>query len=180
MRIPHPFLACSLGLLACLAGCLFDSKQSNRGSVVENEVLAGTLYTDAGQPAAGASVKVYAVNHVPFSGLLKAAAETSLVYSTVTDAKGRYVLDSLPPGEYNILGERDNAFSYLDSIPVGDKTDSLPPDTLRSPGSFTARVLLQPNHDPRTVYVQVLGTNHFTKADTAGWFTLKDLAQGRY
>jgi hypothetical protein len=39
---------------------------------------------------------------------------------------------------------------------------------------------VQPQHDPRTVTVQVLGTHVYVNVDSAGRFILDDLAQGRY
>jgi hypothetical protein len=173
-------LILALAVSAGLLGCLFDSKEARRGSVVENEVLAGVLYTESGDPAVGASVKVFPVDHVPNKGLIKAAADTSVVYTYTTDKDGRYLAAGLPPGQYNFLGEMDGAYSYMDSVVVKAEPGPLPSDTLTEPGSITGIVLLEPNHDPRTVFVQVLGTNRFANADSAGRFTLKDMAGGTY
>lgn len=166
----HPS-ALALGLIACLSGCLFD-KETNRGPVVDNEVRTGVLYTSEGKPVANARVRVFNVNHVPDS--------SDPAFSTRTDEKGAYVLDSLSNGEYNILGELDGQLSYQDSVSISARTLEIPADTLDAPGSLSGRVGLQPGDDPRSVTVQVLGTNNFTNVDAAGRFTLGNLAAGRY
>ena len=172
-------LTFSNALMAVLAGCLTDSRESRRGSVVENEV-AGILYDADGEPVAGATVKVLPVGYVPMGGLVKMSADSMAVLTTFTDKDGRYLLDSLPAGEYNILGEAEGTYSFRDSIAYNVALDSIPSDTLRAPGSLTAQVLLEPDHDPRSVFIQVLGTNYFTNADSRGRFTLTAMAGGEY
>ena len=179
MQAPKKVIA--VMALAVLAGCLFQSeKQSKRGSVVGNEILAGVLFKQDGKAAAGATVKVISVRYVPNGIQLTVADDTTIVRTVKADSLGRYFLDSLPPGEYNILGELDGEYSYQDSVAVGEKTKSIPPDTLDDPGSLIASVALEPNHDPKTVFVQVLGTNRYTSADTSGKFTLASMAGGEY
>ncbi|MBW8887327.1 MAG: putative Ig domain-containing protein [Fibrobacteres bacterium] len=154
-----------------LTACLFDGKQANRGSVVDNE-LAGQLFLGDGSAAAGARVRVYQVNHIPDS--------SAAAYVTTTDHAGRYTLASLPEGEYNILGDRDGLYSYQDSVSVGGTSDSLPSDTLEVPGSLAGFVGLEPNDNPRSAIVQVLGTNNFVNVNEDGSFRLENLAAGRY
>lgn len=166
-------------VLAVLASCILDQKEARRGSVVENEV-AGILFDQDGKPVEGATVKVLPVDYIPKGGLVKAAADSMAVRSVKTGPGGRYVLDSLPAGEYNILGELEGTYSYLDSIAYSETLDSLPSDTLRAPGSLTGHVLLEPNHDPRSVFIQVLGTNVFVNADKNGRFTMREMAGGEY
>jgi hypothetical protein len=180
MRFPkhssHWFLA------AVLCGCLAEDGGQAGGSMVENEILAGILYLADGTPAARANVRIYTVDHVPGQpeGLPKSGKEQTLVYSTRTDAKGRYEVDSLPRGEYNILGQKDEQVSYQDSVYLSSSLKSIDSDTLRESGSVTGWVRLQPNHSLETVTIQALGTNSFANADAEGKFTLGGLGEGRY
>jgi len=163
-----------------LAGCIFSSQEAKRGSVVENEVLAGTLYVSGGEPAAHAEVRIFPVDYVPNKALLKSEADSTGAFTFQTDSNGRYVVAGLPPGEYNILGKLDSVYSYLDSLNINADSKSIPPDTLGQPGSVTGYVALEPNHDPRTVFVQVLGTDRFVNADSTGKFALHNMADGAY
>jgi hypothetical protein len=161
--------------------CLFQSDQAKRGSVVDNEVRVGMIFLADGKPAANARVQVFPVGHVPeAAGLPKKGNSSALVFSTRTDKDGRYSLDSLPKGPYNILGDLDGEYSYSDSVFISDTTRTLASDTLKDPGSITGIVALEPNHDRRTAFVQVLGTNIFVNADADGRFTLKDMSRGSY
>lgn len=174
-KSPLPLL-CGIAA-ALLSGCLFD-QQARRGSVIENEVY-GTLYEGDGDPAVGATVRIFPVGHVPRGGLVKRAADTGIV-ELKTDAKGRYYLKDLFVGQYNILGDLDGQVSYRDSVGISDATDSVAADTLGAAGSLTARLQLEPNHDPAHCFVQVLGTHRFLNADSAGRFTLDGFAAGEY
>ncbi len=172
MNIPHKLKLLSfIGLL--LTACLFQTQpqEANRGSVVDNEIANGNLFLADGKPAISARVRVFPINQIPDS--------TTKGFSTFTDSLGRYNLDSLPEGKYNILGEKDGAYSYLDSIEVSNK-NSIPSDTLKAPGSVVGIVGLQPNHDPRTVTVQILGTYKFSNVDAIGKFHFENLAGGIY
>jgi hypothetical protein len=168
-------------LLAALACCLLWGcwgEENPGGSEVENEVTVGRLYLADGKPAAHARIRIYPVNNLPQPGALQKKAD--LVYSTFTDAKGRYTIDSIPAGEYNIFGDRDGDRSLRDSVYLSSSPQNLPPDTLDEPGSIAGVVALQPNHDLRTVTLQLLGTNEYTNADGEGRFTFDNLAEGRY
>jgi hypothetical protein len=177
-RIPFRLLTLLSAVLAITA-CILD-QHSKGGSVVENEVLAGTIYTQDGQPAANAEVKVFPVDYVPNKALIKRAADTSIVFGFRTDAEGKYVVASVPPGEYNILGSSDGRVSFRDSVTITGSRKTLPSDTLGEPGSVTGFVALEPDHDPRNVFIQILGTNRFVNADSGGKFVLTGMAGGDY
>lgn len=181
MKDPMPMKILPWTAALFFTGCLFQSDQANRGSVVDNELRVGMIYLADGKPAANARVQVFPVGHVPeAAGVPKTSASAALVFSTFTDKDGRYSLDSLPKGQYNILGNLQSEYSYLDSVFISDSTRSLASDTLKEPGSVTGVVTLEPNHDRRTVFVQVLGTNIFVNADADGRFTLKNMSRGEY
>jgi hypothetical protein len=151
-----------------LSGCLNDG-----GTEIPNEVK-GTIYTAAGAPAANAQVRLRPVNFIPDSS--NAGIGGHLV---LTNASGKYALKDIPPGEYNLLATGANASAFQDSIAVTGGRQTLASDTLRSPGSVTATVQLQPQHSPQTVIVQVLGTEYYINVPASGRFTLA-LPQGTH
>lgn len=161
-------------LAALMTGCIFD--QANRGTIVDNEVRVGILFlADGSTPAANAKVKAFPVGHQPDTS----AQSGDPAYATSTNAQGRYSM-KLAKGQYNILGEKDGAYSYQDSIFFGADDGSLLPDTLSKPGSVAGVVGLQPNHDPISCLVQVLGTQSYVNVGKDGRFRLDNLAAGRY
>lgn len=160
--------------------CIFD-KEAKRGSEVENEIRVGSLKLADGGPAVNARVRVYDVAHVPDTlGSPQPDSGADPAFTTRTDSQGKYRIDPLPEGEYNVLGDLDGAVSYQDSILISERTGRLATDTLAHPGSLLGWVRLEPNHDPRSVTVQVLGTNSYANVDTGGRFLLSRLARGNY
>lgn len=167
---------------ALLAAC-FGPDRTTGGSVEENEVLAGTILTAAGDPVPDALVRVYPVDHVPGKAAApvpKRGRVRDIAYSTRTDAAGRYTVDSLARGQYNILADKDGAAAYRDSVFLASGARVTVIDTLRTPGSLSGVVGLEPNHDLRTATAHVLGTHVFVNADAMGGFTLPALAEGDY
>jgi hypothetical protein len=157
------------------------------GSVEENEILAGTIVLADGTPVAGARVRLYAVNFepaptgAPKAGLAKTARTDSVAVSVQTDENGRYRIDSIARGEYNILGgSADGKVCYRDSVFLGAGSPVKVTDTLRASGTLAGVVGLQPNHDPRSVTVEILWTYVFADVGSDGKFLLTGLADGRY
>ncbi len=178
MKIRRFLIAITSALLA--AGCLFQSdKRTDRGTMVDNEVLAGKVILADGEPAINARIRIFPVNHIPDS-LATLDPSSTREFTTRTDSNGIYRVSIEHKGEYNILGELQGKFSYLDSVYLTDSTRGIPTDTLDLPGSIIGFVGLQPNHDPRTVTVQVLGTNIYSNVETGGRFWIPNLAKGRY
>jgi leucine-zipper-like transcriptional regulator 1 len=171
----------AIALAALLAtGC---SREQGDTSIVGPERptrITGTLYLEDGKPAASALVKVFDVNHVPGPALGKRTAAQDLIYSTRTDSAGRYAIDSLERGEYNILSEKDGQVSFQDSVFLAGSPTTIDPDTLLDAGLVEGTVELQPNHSLMTVTLQALGTNVYTNADEEGRFVLGPLAKGSY
>ncbi|MDB5104007.1 MAG: Kelch repeat-containing protein precursor [Fibrobacteres bacterium] len=172
---------CALLFWATLSvSCLFDH-QAKRDSEMENEVRVGTLFLEQGGPAVHARVRVYEVSHIPDSaGTPRDSSANDFIYSTTTDANGRYQVVALPKGEYNLLADLDGNVSYRDSVLISDRTGILANDTLDRPGSLRGVIRLQPDHDPRSATVQVLGTDHYANVDAEGRFRLRGLARGVY
>jgi hypothetical protein len=97
-----------------------------------------------------------------------------------TDSDGNYSLVDLGKGTYNVYAEKDSLVAFQDSISVLNDTVLIENDTLETPTTLTAVVGLQPNHDPRTVTVQVLGTDIYSNVDESGYFTLDRMAVGDF
>ena len=153
-----------------LAACLSDG-----GTEIPNE-LTGNLYLSGGSAAVHAQVTLFPVDYLPGrqGGTAKQTA--------YTDGKGRFSFSGMKPGQYNLvgkLGATDSLFCFLDSLQVSGKTLA-PADTLKLPGSVSGKIQLDTTDDPRTVTVQVVGTDYFGLVDSSGLFVLKNVPQGDY
>ncbi len=164
-------LAAALSALM-LFGCF---STTDNGTEIPNE-LAGKIVTQDGKPAAQAKVTLYPVNYVPGD----TSTNQAVKFTTTTDTSGNYTVAKISVGQYNILGSKDSLLSFSDSISITQSSSALPTDTLKAPGSLTGTVQLQPEDDPRTATVQVLGTDEFVNVDSTGYFTLPALAEGAY
>lgn len=147
------------------------------GSEVKNERAA--IYMPGGTaPAAYAKVSVVPVDYIPSDD--EVAERKQSYFETTTDYQGVYTIQGIPSGYYNILAGKDSLSSYQDSVYLGSGSD-LQNDTLDSPGSLTAAIIVQPNHNPRSATVQVLGTiSWYSNVDSTGRFTLRDFPEGFY
>lgn len=172
-----------------LAACFFDRENSAKpkpgpGTEPDPETASttGRIFRANGDPAAHARVRLFPVAYLPHSAASpKYASGADSVYATVADALGRYSLDTSLDGEYNILADLDGEVAYADSVSLSaGRTATLLPDTLAKPGSLSGTVVLQPNHDPQSAVVQVLGTYIYSNVDKDGRFRLGDLAGGTY
>ncbi len=171
-------------LICCLSvifsGCT-DSQgpTSGNGSDVGNGAVAGKVYNPGGSPAVNATVKVITVDHNPQPGLQE---NISITDSTITDKNGNYSIDSLSKGQYNILYSGDSGVAFNDSVYIdGDSITEELSDTLKDPGSIYGVVRLRPNHNSKTVFILVFGTNTFTvPMDSIGNFSLTGIAEGEY
>lgn len=174
-----------LAFLVLLGGCLSPEKTTG-GSVEENEILAGTLVLQDGTPVGDAVVTLYPIDHLPELPAPKRGAGSAdgagrgVAFETRTDADGRYSVDSLPMGSYNVLGGKGALAFYRDSLRLVQGARAVITDTLRNPGSLTGVAAVQPDHDPQSVTVQVLGTDTYVNVDASGRFTLRGLAAGEY
>lgn len=172
-----PFYAALAGLSAfVLISCILGGdKVAGRGSEVENELgVYGRLVDENGKAVAGARVIA-----LPAPGS-SAAADTD---TTRTDGKGRYGFDSLPSGEYNVLGEAKSG-SLVVLIPDvdvagGDKPQDLGTDTLRAPGRIRGRLLAGTRGKPGIMaFVPTLSL--FDVSDDSGRFEIAGLPGGAY
>jgi hypothetical protein len=140
-----------------------------------DETLGGNktaaIYYAGGAPAPGVTVKVFDVidtSRVP-------------VAQAVTDSAGHYALGQVAKGTYNIWAEQDTLVAVQDSVFISPNSNTIQHDTLHTSGSITAIIGMQPNDDPRSAYVQILGSDRFSRnIDADGFFTISGLATGSY
>lgn len=167
-------------IAAFAAGLLIFGCQGNpdfaSGTEIPNELVGAEILPGKG-PAAQAEIRLVPVGHRPGSEEGDAGGPG---YKAVADSAGRFRLAGIQPGLYNILAAKDGYKSFRDSVVVTEVGLDLGADTLQVPGSLYGTVSLQPNHDPRSATVQVLGATLFVNVDSAGNFLLPDLAPGRY
>lgn len=159
-------------LIISLMASILKCTNNIAGSEVTNE--KAFVYMPGGKsPAVAAKIAVVPVDYIPDN-------QNSDIYETETDGKGSYTIDGIPTGFYNIIAQKDSLSSYQDSVFLGS-ADDLRNDTLDFSGSLSARIVMQPNHDPQSAVIQVLGTtNYFSNVDNSGWFTLKNQPAGSY
>jgi len=160
---------------------LVCTKTPVQTSGTASETDTAMIYNPDNTPAVGAVVRFFVATD----------STRTIAYQTTTDARGRYSTKALAKGTYNlfaysargtskVLAINDSLIAYQDSILVLADTVLVRPDTLEKPGSITGIVGLQPNHDPRTATVQVLGTDLYSNVDINGRFTLAPVAKGSY
>jgi formylglycine-generating enzyme required for sulfatase activity len=141
------------------------------GTTDEQLTVKAMIYNPDGSAAVGASIKLFRVDDS-----LKTPA-----LATVTDTNGRYSVEGIAAGTYNIWAEMDSLVAFQDSIELAGANDSIPYDTIRTAGSITAIVGVQPTDDPRGVIVQVMGSNRYDdNVQADGRFTIRGLATGAY
>lgn len=148
-----------------------DQNESLVGTIDETDTgIEAMLFNPDGTPAQGASIKYF-----------KVADTTKLpVLEVVSDEYGVFSTKGLELGNYNVYAEKGEWVAFQDSISVYADTVFIENDTLESPRTLSAIIGLQPNHDPRTVTVEVLGTDIYTNVNEDGYFTLKRMATGDF
>jgi hypothetical protein len=143
------------------------------GTEVENEKTVTVYLSDGKTPAVGAKIAIFQSNdttHIP-------------VYSATTDSRGRYTVDSIrfQNGYYNVNSRLEEFAALQDSVfIINSNTSVIANDTLFATRSVAGYASLQPNHNVQTVTVHAVGTNVRVNVDARGFFTLEDLAPGKY
>ncbi len=144
----------------------------NGGSELPNEVT-GALFI-GNKPAVGAKVELFSVNYVPDD-----TGNPKMRATTKTDRQGAYSFKDIPPGDYNVIGSLDSLGSFRDSVSIRGPED-LGADTLKALGALSGTIRLQPQDNPRSSIVQVIGTDRYVNVDADGRFDLPNLAAGYY
>jgi hypothetical protein len=141
-----------------------------------DETLSGTqakamIYYANGAPVPGAKVKVFDINDTSRIPIIQ----------TITDSNGHYSFTEKLDGTFNIWSEKDSLVAFQDSVLITSTSNTIHHDTVRASGSITAIVGMQPNDDPRSAYIQVLGSERYSNnVGIDGYFTLAGLATGKY
>jgi hypothetical protein len=152
---------------------LFFSCTENKISGTVSDTDTGrvaTIYNTDHTPAPGATIKIFEVNDTTKTPRLQ----------LITDQSGKYSLKGLSNGVYNVFAEKDSLVAFQDSIQILTDTALIKDDTLETPVSLKGIVGLQPNHDPRSVTVQVVGTDIYSNVDESGNITLNKIASGKF
>jgi hypothetical protein len=141
-----------------------------------DEVLTGSrsaciLYADGKTPAAGALVKIFKSD----------AVNGEYVSLQTTDNNGRYSIENIPSGSYNIWAEKDSLVTFRNGIIISPDQSDISPDTLKCPSTVSGIIGVEPQDDPLTVTIQVLGLDKFfNNTDKNAHFTMKGMAAGNY
>ncbi len=158
-----------LWICACLLVSCDDRIAGGTNDETHTEVAARFLKPGGKESASGALVQV-----VKRDG-------TTLVASGRTDTAGRLVLDLIPDGIYTISVSQNGSVAFVDSVPAIKGILILEHnDTLGPVGSLGGVVQMQPNHDPATVTVNVLGTDIWANVNGDGNFRLDGLGAGTF
>ncbi len=168
-----------LTLIMILSKCSQEGPLAGNTSETGNAAVKGILYTENGQPAVNAEVKLITSDHRPGPNLAKTEA---VVTTTYTNAQGVYEFSSMPRNFYNVLCKSNGANAFIDSIYLQpNQITEVENKTLKSPGSLHGVVRLQPGDDNRSVLIILFGTDFFTTTvDTSGKFNITHIAEGRY
>ena len=165
------------GLIALLAGCLFNEDREARGSIVENEIV-GFITTADGAPSIGARVQLYPADSADGPQLIA-------ISEVITDTKGEYRFSKIKSGVYSLIGQHDTLLAFHDSIEVNAMTGApnnvqiLQPDTLRATGAISVRIILRPGDDPTSISGEVLGTGFGAHAQGTGDLSMFGMPAGR-
>jgi len=141
------------------------------GTIDETDTgIAAMIYNPDLTPAAGVTVKIFTVDDTT----------KTPVFELLTDSTGRFATTELANGRYNMYAANDSMVAFQDSITVSKGIITISTDTLETPRTLSGIIGLQPNHDPRTSTVQVVGTDIYSNVDEAGYFTLHNMAKGEF
>ena len=158
--------------LCCVLAFVTCTKEKFAGSIDTTDTgIMGKASYSTGKAAANADVQLFKTLDTSKTALAQVS----------TDNGGSFTFDSLAPGSYNVwIESTDSQVAFIDSVYVPENTEVRRDAVLGKSGSITAIVGLQTGDDPRSVFVQALGTQKYSNVDSAGVFTIPGLAEGDY
>ena len=163
----HNTLSSLLAAFFAIAIASCSQQVAGTNDETHTEVAARVVKPD-GTPAVGASITLVGRD------------------STVAAGGGQVDQDGHPQitrpvvdGAYAMTASSGPLTSWTDSVKVvAGRVQLAGDDTLRQAGQISGVVLLQPNHDPQTITVNVLGTDISTNVGRDGRFTVPLLGAG--
>ncbi|MBN1127336.1 MAG: DUF2341 domain-containing protein [Chitinispirillaceae bacterium] len=172
MRYPITLLALTIAL-ACRCGL---GPLSGGTTDTGNARVAACIVKEDGCYAAGAYVIVRPADHLKAFVLPKSAARFR---EYLTDAYGRFSIDSLPAGEYCIeVNDRAaTAALFRFTVAPGDTAQIFLHDTLRPYAGVEGSIGMKP---PQYTFVQVYGLERCVTVAATGRFVLSDLPPGEH
>lgn len=147
--------------------------ESCGGTTDETVVRTGAIIyeQDGKTPARDAIVKIFKSD----------AIDGQYIFLQITDSEGRYFLNGLEPGIFNVWVEKDSMVAFQDSVCISVSGATLQNDTLDCASSLSGFTVLQPLLDPSLLTIQVIGTDkQINDIDSSGHFILRGLAGGTY
>jgi hypothetical protein len=180
--IKNKCVVASIFIVVLFVAILLSCSSNNTGfAPIQNSgKYYGYIYNQNGSPAKGARVSIVPADYVPKQGLVKKTATDPVI---VTDENGRFAIDNISSGTYNLFGEGNGVASYASSVTINDAASAglIVVDTLRATGNINGVVLLAPQGDSRRILILAIGSNLITTpADSFGGFALNNLAPGNY
>lgn len=156
-------------MLTLMVGVYF-SCSTNDITGTTDETLSRKIADSHGNPVADAQVKLFL------------AGDTTMVPHHIgfTDSKGEISFLELPKGYYSIMASKNDLVGYEDSVFTQVVNAPVNTIVLSTTGSIKGVLKIQPVDDPRSFYVQALGTDRYTNVLRDGTFVLSDLGAGTY
>ncbi|MEO6098290.1 MAG: carboxypeptidase-like regulatory domain-containing protein [Fibrobacteria bacterium] len=162
---------------AVISGSLFWSCEGSATQTTNGQCLHGALVDAQGHAVSGAKVMAWPIGAIGNPG---AQGGTPAALAE-TDAQGRYALDGLTAGEFNVFGEKGSGSStvLIPRVHYAETELDLGTDTLRPPGAITGRVLSGDKPMPE-VFCYIPGSAYVAMTDSLGRFTLSQVSAGTY
>lgn len=156
-------------------------------SCSENKIVGGCtetsnqalIFNPDGTPAGGTRVLFVPANYLPNS---VDKGDVNSIDSTMADNNGIYQFSELNDGTYNIWYNKNDKFAYRSNLLIENGLSSkVVRDTLSVPSKISGVVKLLPEHDPREVYLLLIGSERYTRPiDSIGNFIFEDIPEGKY
>lgn len=163
---PRAALALGLALLG-LTGC--QDRSADGGTTDGTSTVV--FYLPDGKPAAGARVQVFASSDTTRTPRIQVFA----------DANGEVELPVLDSSYYNLVArDKSGRAMFQDSLISDGRTMDYASDTLVATGVVTGRVKVQPQHDPRIVWIALLGAGTYLNVDDSGRFRIEGVPEGKF
>jgi hypothetical protein len=157
------FLSLLTLLLACTGGGTNDETTIRTGAVVYEP--------DGKTPADSVVVKIFDA----------ASVDGKYISIQTTASDGRFYLEGLPIGTYVLWAQKDSLVTYQSAVVISPDDTTVHDVTLAVSSTVTGIVGVQPQDDPRTVTIQVVGLDkYFNNTSSDGRFIMKNMAAGRY